>query len=171
MVDRRIKRGRIRQVCVDTTAYSVLGPLPSTGCGSFCLSYSPSVRCWKARTFFSRINKSATIKVADEIEIRTLPDRLLIFRGLPHDPQSILAAVYEFALVGFVLGCNVGSRVMLARFELGVAAFAHADNRGRGFFDDPQSSVRHDVSLAHLTGRRNVCGNQTAPLPKRLAYC
>jgi len=79
--------------------------------------------------------------------------QLLTFGGLAHDPQRVLAAVYQFALVGFVLGCNIGSRIMLAGLELGITAFAHSDNRGWGFFDDPQSSVCHDQSLAHLAGR------------------
>ena len=50
---------------------------------------------------------------------------LLTFGGFAHDPQSILAAVYGLALVGFILGCNIGQRIMLARLELGIAAFAH----------------------------------------------
>jgi hypothetical protein len=44
--------------------------------------------------------------------------QLLAFGGLSHDPQSILAAVYQFALVGLVLGCDIGSRIVLARLEL-----------------------------------------------------
>lgn len=80
-------------------------------------------------------------------------NQLLTFRGFAHDPQRILAAVHRLALVGFVLRCNIGQRIMLARLELSVAAFAHTDNRGRGFFDDPQSSICHDASLAHLAGR------------------
>jgi len=77
---------------------------------------------------------------------------LLAFRGFAHDPQGVLAAVYRLALVGFILGGNIGQRIMLARFELRIAAFAHTDNRGWGFFDDPQAPVRHDASLAHLIG-------------------
>jgi hypothetical protein len=75
--------------------------------------------------------------------------KLLAFGRFADDPQRVLTAVYEFTLVGFVLGCNVGYRIMLTRFELGIAAFADTDNRGWGFFDDPQSSVCHDASLAH----------------------
>ncbi len=63
----------------------------------------------------------------------------------------------------FILGCDIGHRIMLARFELGIAAFAHTDNRGRGLFDDPQSSVCHEYSLAP-----NACGNETAPAPYTL---
>lgn len=40
---------------------------------------------------------------------------------------------------------------MFAGLELSIAAFAHSDYRGWGFFDDPQASVRHEPSLAHLT--------------------
>jgi hypothetical protein len=61
-------------------------------------------------------------------------ESLFAFHRLAHDPQRVLAAVCLLALVGFILGCNIGYRIMLARFELGIAAFAHADNRGRGFF-------------------------------------
>jgi len=53
--------------------------------------------------------------------------------------------------VRFVLSCNIGCRIALARFELSIAAFAHTDNRGRGFFNDPQAS-QHDYSLRHLDG-------------------
>ena len=79
--------------------------------------------------------------------------KLFAFGCFADDSQRVLAAVYGLALVGFILGCNIGYRIMLARFELRVAAFAHSDNRGWGFFDDPQSSVCHDASLAHWTAR------------------
>ena len=78
---------------------------------------------------------------------------LFAFRGFAHDPQSVLAAVHGLALVGLILGRNIGSSIMLARFELGVTAFAYTDNRGRGLFDDPQSSVGHEASLAHRARR------------------
>ena len=85
---------------------------------------------------------------------------LLAFGRFADDPQRVLAAVQRLALVRFVLGRNIGSRIMLARFELSIAAFAHTDNRGRGFFDDPQSSVCHGYSLAP-----NTCANEMAPVP------
>jgi hypothetical protein len=78
--------------------------------------------------------------------------QLLTFRRFAHDPQRVLAAVHRLALVGFKLGGNIGSRIMLARFELSIAAFAHSDNRRRGFFNDPQTPVRHEASLAHMAG-------------------
>jgi hypothetical protein len=74
---------------------------------------------------------------------------LFLFGGFAHDPQGVLAAVQRLTLVGFVLGRNIGYRIMLARFELGVAAFAHPNDRGRSLFNDPQASIRHGCSLTH----------------------
>jgi hypothetical protein len=90
---------------------------------------------------------------------------LLIVGSFAHDAERILAAVYGLALVGFVLGCNIGQCIMSARLELGIATFTHSDNRGRGFFDDPQSPIRHEASLAHPAVGWNACGFQTAPVP------
>jgi hypothetical protein len=78
---------------------------------------------------------------------------LLTLRGLAHDPQRVLAAVYRCALVGIELYLNSGKWVWKVRLELGVASLAYANGWGRVFLDDPQASVRHDASLAHLAGR------------------
>ena len=90
-------------------------------------------------------------------------NRLLVLGRFAHDPQSILATVGQFALMGIERGFN-----FLLRFglELRVAAFAYSDYR-RVLFYDPQFARRHDCSLAHPAGRRNACGKQTAPLPRR----
>ena len=79
--------------------------------------------------------------------------QLLAFRGFAHDPQSVLAAVYGLALVSIKLYLKVGVRIRKTRLELGIAVFADADGRSRSFFHDPQASLRHDASLAHLAGR------------------
>lgn len=96
-----------------------------------------------------------------------IPDRqdLLAFGGLAHDPQGVLTAVYQFALVRVKLCLNIVSRRRKAGLELGIAVFAYADGRGRASFYDPQASLLHDASLAHLRRGRRPCGNQTAPLP------
>ena len=52
--------------------------------------------------------------------------------------------VYGLALVGLILGRNIGSSIMLARFELGVTAFAYTDNRGRG----DSLTIRNRLPLA-----------------------
>jgi hypothetical protein len=78
--------------------------------------------------------------------------QLLAFGGLAHDPQRILATVYRLALVSVKLGENISVRGGKAGLELRVAPFAHTDSRGRRLFYDPQASVRHDRSLAHLAG-------------------
>jgi hypothetical protein len=41
---------------------------------------------------------------------------------------------------------------MLAGLELSIAPFTHTDNRGRGFFNDPQASIRHEPSLPQSGG-------------------
>ena len=63
--------------------------------------------------------------------------QLLAFSGLAHDPQSVLAAVYQFALVSVELCLNIISRRRKAGLELGIAVFAHADGGGRASFYDP----------------------------------
>ena len=75
---------------------------------------------------------------------------IAVLSGFPYNPQCILAAIYGLALVTMELHSNVRFWIDLARLELGVAAFADADDRGRGLLYDPQTSVRHDRSLTHL---------------------
>jgi len=80
---------------------------------------------------------------------------LLAFRGLTHDSQGVLTAVYGFAPVKVKLHCNVrlGS-IRKAGLELSVASFAYPDGRERrGLLYDPQFAFLHDCSLAHLAGR------------------
>jgi hypothetical protein len=78
-------------------------------------------------------------------------NRLLIFRGLAHYTQRILAAVRWLALVSIERRVNFLLCVILgglARLELGVATFANADGR-KGRLYDPQFALLHDCSLAH----------------------
>jgi hypothetical protein len=77
---------------------------------------------------------------------------LLAFRGLAHDPQRVLGAICQRALVSLKLYLNIGVWIRKARLELGITAFAYADGRGRPSFYDPQVSVRHDASLTHPGG-------------------
>ena len=79
--------------------------------------------------------------------------QLFAFGGFAHDPQRVLAAVYGLALVSIKLYLKGGVRIRKTRLELGIATFAYTDGRGRSFFHDPQASIRHDASLAHLAGR------------------
>ena len=69
---------------------------------------------------------------------------LLIFGRFAHDPQRILTAVYRLALVGVELGLNT------LAFELRATSFADA----KALFHDPQFSLLHNCSLAHLAGRQ-----------------
>jgi hypothetical protein len=72
-----------------------------------------------------------------------MKNRLFIFGRFAHDPQRILAAVGQFALVGIECGFN-----FLLRFglELQVAAFANTE-QWRGFFYDSQFALWHNPSL------------------------
>ena len=81
--------------------------------------------------------------------------QLLAFRGLAHDPQSVLAAVQRLALVGCERLCNFYQRGIsgdIARLELGVTAFADAKDKWLAFYD-PQFALGHVQSLAHPLGR------------------
>jgi hypothetical protein len=73
-----------------------------------------------------------------------MKNRLFIFGRFAHDPQRILAAVGQFALVGIECGFN-----FLLRFglELQITAFANANHRC-GLFYDSQLTLWHDLSLA-----------------------
>lgn len=75
--------------------------------------------------------------------------QLLAFRGFAHDPQGVLTAVHQFALVGIERGED---RSQPIAFELGIAVLADTD-KGRGALHDPQLAFLHDCSLAHPTGR------------------
>ncbi len=78
---------------------------------------------------------------------------LLAFGRLTHDPQSVLAGVYRFALVILKLYLNVGVRIRKAGLELDIATFTDTDGWRRGFLHDPQFALLHDCSLAQLAGR------------------
>ena len=82
---------------------------------------------------------------------------LLILRGFAHDPHSILAAIYQSALVGIELCCNVSRRqsgVIFAGQENGVAMLTNASHwESRSY--DPQlpfwrTASRHSASLRHF---------------------
>jgi hypothetical protein len=83
--------------------------------------------------------------------------RLLILRRFTHDPQSVLATVYWFALVGDVLCYDVGVRIRTVRLELSIAAFTYADEGRRMYLYEAQTSLRHDRSLAQ------ECASGTLP--------
>jgi hypothetical protein len=78
--------------------------------------------------------------------------QLLAFRGFAHDPQGVLTAVYELALVGIELCPNVGFGKQNAGLKLGIAAFANTYGGERSFLHDPQFALLHDSSLAHRIG-------------------
>jgi hypothetical protein len=152
-LDSGTKRGRIRQVCFDTTAYSVLGPLPLTGCGSFCLDHSPSVRSEKARFFFAHNTNGHLAVAIRNFKLGHYRAALLVLGGFPHDAQRILTAVQRFALVRVELGLETGGRFFKAAnigcFEL-LAAMGANGNTGRctDVLHDPNSSLWHD-SVSH----------------------
>jgi len=82
---------------------------------------------------------------------------LLILRGFAHDPHSILAAIYQSALVGIELCCNISRRqsgVIFAGQENGVAMLTNASHwESRSY--DPQlpfwrTASRHSASLRHF---------------------
>jgi hypothetical protein len=58
-----------------------------------------------------------------------MTSRLLVFGRLAHDSQSILAAIYRFALVRIELSLKIGT------LELSIAPFADGDGRRSGFYN------------------------------------
>ncbi len=108
---------------------------------------------WSEERDISRL--SSSILRADS-SIKELRDdqvlKLLAFRGLPHDPQGVLTAVCQLALVSIKLRLNVGVWRRKAGLELGIAPLAYADGWGWGFRYDTQASVRHNRSLSHSDG-------------------
>jgi len=80
------------------------------------------------------------------IGVDLLLSELFIVRGLAHDPQGVLTAVCQRALVGVKLCLNT------IALELNVAPFAYADSRGALLYD-PQFALLHDCSLAHRIER------------------
>ena len=79
--------------------------------------------------------------------------RLFAFCGFPHDPQRVLTAVHQLALVSIELRPNIGAWRGKAGLELSIAPFTYADGWKWGFLYDPQFALPHDCSLAHLVGR------------------
>jgi len=72
-----------------------------------------------------------------------MKNRLFVLGCLTHDPQSVLAAVGQLALVGIECGLNFLLRPSL---KLRITAFAYAE-QWRGLFHDPQLPLWHDHSL------------------------
>ena len=81
-----------------------------------------------------------------------MTNRLLVFGRFAHDPQSVLTAVCQFALVGIELRLNISIWRRKARFELGIASLTYANGWERTVYD-PESAFLHDCSLAHLEER------------------
>jgi hypothetical protein len=73
-------------------------------------------------------------------------NKLLVLSRFAHDPQGVLAAVRQNALMSIKLCLNIGT------MELGVAPFTHADGRRASLYN-PQFALLHDCSLAHRAGR------------------
>lgn len=81
--------------------------------------------------------------------------RLLAFRSLAHDPQSILTVVHRLALVGIEPLLNVEIRIFKAfSRKLDVAAFADAQHwNAFGAFHYSELATGHDSpSLTHSGG-------------------
>jgi len=81
---------------------------------------------------------------------------LLFFRGLAHDPQSVLATVYRLTLVDvkLCLDGRLGIPHIGVSRELGTTAFADSEHRDvPNPFHDSQIALSHTESLAHLAGR------------------
>jgi hypothetical protein len=81
--------------------------------------------------------------------------QLFAFRGLAHDPQSVLAAVYELALVSIKLLLNAGISIFKAfSRKLDIAAFADTQHwNAIGAFSYSESASGHDSHcLAHSSG-------------------
>ena len=96
------------------------------------------------------------------------PRWLLVFRGLPHDSQCILAAVQWLAFVPIELllkiGLSVGSfrQLRQGNLELLAIKFTDSDCRsGTEPFDDPKLSCRHGSLVSHKCEVGcHPCGNQ-----------
>jgi len=83
--------------------------------------------------------------------------RSLAFRGLPHDPQGVLTAVYGFARMCVELLCDVQLSSWSYDSAGGFKGFVAADtctqkSAARVVLHDPQFALRHDCSLAQLAG-------------------
>lgn len=91
-----------------------------------------------------------------DTERRGAVKRLLVFRGLAHKGKGVLASIHRFTdviseqLTNFFYG--VAGKMGIG-FELGTAAFTHAEGRISVIPHDPQFALGHDRSLAHLAGR------------------
>ena len=73
-----------------------------------------------------------------------MENKLFIVGRFAHDPQGILAAVGQFALMGIERGLNFLLRFAL---KLRVTALANANHR-RGLLYDSQLALWHNLSLA-----------------------
>lgn len=69
-------------------------------------------------------------------------NRLFIFGSFAHDPQGVLAAIGGLAFM--VCQRIVYPLIGISR-ELGIAAFANAENRIPVAFNDSQFALRHGL--------------------------
>ena len=76
--------------------------------------------------------------------------RLFAFCGFPHDPQRVLTAVHQLALVSIELRPNIGAWRGKAGLELGIAGFADSNNRRDSFYKS-QLPFRHESSFPQAT--------------------
>jgi hypothetical protein len=86
--------------------------------------------------------------------------QLLVLRGLPHDPKSVLTTVYRFAGVSIelfldtALGLSKLTQNVHVCRELRVTPLTDAQDRDAfGLLYDPKFALLHDCSLAHQAGR------------------
>jgi len=85
-----------------------------------------------------------------------MKNKLFILGCFAHDPQSILAAVYRLAFMAGKGFADLPFRsicVRLSGLKLLIACFTNANHRGRDALYNPEFSLLHDCSLAHLAGR------------------
>jgi hypothetical protein len=80
---------------------------------------------------------------------------LFAFRSLAHDPQCVLAAINQFALVGIEQFADFlsGHFGRLLAGDEGLTTMLANSGYRKVWANDPQIAFRHDCSLAHLAGR------------------
>jgi hypothetical protein len=89
-------------------------------------------------------------------------NRLFIFGSLPHDPQSILAAICGLALVGIKCSPYLHLRFVPRCFdglELRITAFTYAKDGHTDAVYETQFPLRHNQSLAHQLKEAYAYGN------------
>ncbi len=90
-----------------------------------------------------------------------MKSRLFIFGSFADDPQGILAAIGQFALVG---SKGILKGLLRIALELRIATLTNTEHR-RSVSCDSEIALWHDLSLAHNWKRMEHCGFETAPLP------